>query len=188
MFPIAIAAGNAFVLKPSEQVPYTAVKLAELFHQAGVPKGILQVIHGSKLQVDYLLTHPNICAVSFVGSVPTAQYIYQTGTANHKRVQAFAGAKNHMVIMPDANKEQVIDQLVGSSVGAAGQRCMAISVAVFVGSSNEWIDELGDAMKAIRLVHGMMRQPLMGHSSVNKRNSVYWNLLRKGSQKERCAC
>ncbi|WP_394151140.1 CoA-acylating methylmalonate-semialdehyde dehydrogenase [Vibrio maritimus] len=149
MFPIAIAAGNAFVLKPSEQVPYTAVKLAELFHQAGAPKGILQVIHGSKPQVDYLLTHPKICAVSFVGSVPTAQYIYQTGTANHKRVQAFAGAKNHMVIMPDANKEQVINQLVGSSVGAAGQRCMAISVAVFVGSANEWIDELSDAMKAI---------------------------------------
>ncbi|WP_234496651.1 CoA-acylating methylmalonate-semialdehyde dehydrogenase [Vibrio maritimus] len=150
MFPIAIAAGNAFVLKPSEQVPFTALKLAELFHQARAPKGILQVIHGSKPQVDYLLTHPNICAVSFVGSVPTAQYIYQTGTANHKRVQAFAGAKNHMVIMPDANKEQVIDQLVGSSVGAAGQRCMAISVAVFVGSANQWIDELSDAMKTIQ--------------------------------------
>ncbi|MGR5095633.1 CoA-acylating methylmalonate-semialdehyde dehydrogenase [Vibrio maritimus] len=149
MFPIAIAAGNGFVLKPSEQVPYTAVKLAELFHQAGAPKGILQVIHGSKPQVDYLLTHPKICAVSFVGSVPTAQYIYQTGTANHKRVQAFAGAKNHMVIMPDADKEQVINQLVGSSVGAAGQRCMAISVAVFVGRANEWIDELSEAMKVI---------------------------------------
>ncbi|GMQ48625.1 CoA-acylating methylmalonate-semialdehyde dehydrogenase [Vibrio sp. 10N] len=150
MFPIAIAAGNAFILKPSEQVPLTAVRLAELFHQAGAPPSLLQVVHGGKAQVDFLLTHHAIRAVSFVGSVPTAQYIYQTATANHKRVQAFAGAKNHMVVMPDANKEQVINNLVGSSVGAAGQRCMAISVAVFVGSSKQWITELGSAMAKVK--------------------------------------
>lgn len=142
MFPLAIAAGNTFVLKPSEQVPLTSVRLAELFEQAGAPKGVLQIVHGGKKQVDFLLAHPSIKTVSFVGSVPVAQYIYHTGTRHNKRVQAFAGAKNHMVVMPDANKNQVISNLVGSSVGAAGQRCMAISVAVFVGSSKEWIADL----------------------------------------------
>ncbi|MFW7523482.1 CoA-acylating methylmalonate-semialdehyde dehydrogenase [Vibrio ostreicida] len=142
MFPLAIAAGNTFILKPSEQVPLTAMRLAELFEQAGAPKGVLQVVHGQKEQVDRLLVDPTIRAVSFVGSVPVAQYIYKTGTDHNKRVQAFAGAKNHMVVMPDANKAQVINSLVGSSVGAAGQRCMAISVAVFVGSSKEWMHDL----------------------------------------------
>ena len=150
MFPLAIAAGNTFVLKPSEQVPLTAMRLAQLFEQAGAPKGVLQIIHGGKEQVDYLLEHPVIKAVSFVGSVNVAQYIYHTGTANNKRVQAFAGAKNHMVVMPDANKAQVINNLVGSSVGAAGQRCMAISVAVFVGSSKEWIGELATEMAKVK--------------------------------------
>ncbi|WCP68855.1 CoA-acylating methylmalonate-semialdehyde dehydrogenase [Vibrio tubiashii] len=150
MFPLAIAAGNTFVLKPSEQVPLTAMRLAQLFEQAGAPKGVLQIIHGGKEQVDYLLEHPVIKAVSFVGSVNVAQYIYHTGTANNKRVQAFAGAKNHMVVMPDANKAQVINNLVGSSVGAAGQRCMAISVAVFVGSSKEWIGDLASEMAKVK--------------------------------------
>jgi len=150
MFPLAIAAGNTFVLKPSEQVPLTAMRLAELFEQAGAPKGVLQIVHGGKEQVDYLLKHPIIKAVSFVGSVPVAQYIYHTGTANNKRVQAFAGAKNHMVVMPDANKAQVINNLVGSSVGAAGQRCMAISVAVFVGNSKEWIGDLAAEMSKVK--------------------------------------
>ncbi|MDF4391172.1 aldehyde dehydrogenase family protein, partial [Vibrio parahaemolyticus] len=137
MFPIAIAAGNTFVLKPSEQVPLTSIRLAELFEQAGAPKGVMQIVHGRKEPVDYLLAHPDIRAVSFVGSVPVARYIYTTGTKHFKRVQAFAGAKNHMVIMPDANKEQVVNNLIGASVGAAGQRCMAISVAVFVGDSKQ---------------------------------------------------
>ncbi|KJY84681.1 methylmalonate-semialdehyde dehydrogenase [Vibrio galatheae] len=150
MFPLAIAAGNTFVLKPSEQVPLTAMRLAELFEQAGATKGVLQIVHGGKEQVDYLLEHPQIKAVSFVGSVPVAQYIYHTGTANNKRVQAFAGAKNHMVVMPDANKAQVINNLVGSSVGAAGQRCMAISVAVFVGSAKEWIGDLATELAKVK--------------------------------------
>ena len=132
MFPMAIACGNTFVLKPSEQDPLTPMRLAELFEEAGAPKGVLQVVHGAKEQVDTLLNDPAIKAISFVGSVPVGRYIYETGTRNMKRVQSFAGAKNHMVIMPDADKQQVINALVGASVGAAGQP-LAISVAVFVG-------------------------------------------------------
>jgi len=149
MFPIAIASGNTFVLKPSEQVPLTSIRMAELFEQAGAPKGVLQIVHGRKEQVDFLLEHPSIQTISFVGSVPVAQYIYQKGTQHFKRVQAFAGAKNHMVIMPDANKEQVISNLVGASVGAAGQRCMAISVAVFVGGTNQWIPAVKEEMAKV---------------------------------------
>lgn len=150
MFPLAIAAGNTFVLKPSEQVPLTAMRLAKLFEQAGAPKGTLQVVHGGKTQVDFLLCHPKIQAISFVGSAPVARYIYQTATSHNKRVQAFAGAKNHMVIMPDANKSQVLSNLVGASVGAAGQRCMAISVAVFVGCTNEWLPDLKQEMAKMK--------------------------------------
>ncbi|MGR5531187.1 CoA-acylating methylmalonate-semialdehyde dehydrogenase [Vibrio alfacsensis] len=149
MFPIAIASGNTFVLKPSEQVPLTSIRLAELFEEAGAPKGVLQIVHGRKEQVDFLLASQTIQAVSFVGSVPVAKYIYTKATQNFKRVQAFAGAKNHMVVMPDANKGQVVSNLVGSSVGAAGQRCMAISVAVFVGSSKGWISELKQEMAKV---------------------------------------
>ncbi|ELO0720303.1 CoA-acylating methylmalonate-semialdehyde dehydrogenase [Pseudomonas aeruginosa] len=150
MFPLAISCGNAFILKPSEQVPLTSVRLAELFLEAGAPKGVLQVVHGGKEQVDQLLKHPQVKAVSFVGSVAVGQYVYHTGTAHNKRVQSFAGAKNHMVIMPDADKAQVISNLVGASVGAAGQRCMAISVAVLVGAAREWIPEIRDALAKVR--------------------------------------
>ncbi|MEN3156759.1 CoA-acylating methylmalonate-semialdehyde dehydrogenase [Alkalimonas sp. NCh-2] len=150
MFPMAIACGNTFVLKPSEQDPMTVNRIAELFAEAGAPKGVLQVVHGAKEQVDTILHHPDIKAISFVGSVNVGQYIYKTGTDNLKRVQAFAGAKNHMVIMPDANKQQVINALVGASVGAAGQRCMAISVAVFVGAAQDWIPEVAAAIGKVR--------------------------------------
>lgn len=150
MFPMAIAAGNTFILKPSEQDPLTPTRLAELFMEAGAPKGVLNVVHGGKEQVDKLLNHEDVRAVSFVGSVPVGQYIYQTATQNMKRAQCFAGAKNHTVIMPDANKGQVLNNLVGASVGAAGQRCMAISVAVFVGDSKEWIPELKPLFEGVR--------------------------------------
>jgi len=150
MFPMAIACGNSFVLKPSEQDPMTPNILAELFLRAGAPKNLLQVVHGGKEQVDTLLTHPEIKAVSFVGSVPVGQHVYRTATDHLKRAQCFAGAKNHMVVMPDARKDQVISHLVGASCGAAGQRCMAISVAVFVGESKHWIDELKDELAKIR--------------------------------------
>jgi malonate-semialdehyde dehydrogenase (acetylating)/methylmalonate-semialdehyde dehydrogenase len=150
MFPIAIACGNTFVLKPSERDPITPNRLAELFAEAGAPKGVLQVVHGGREQVDALLVHPDVRAVSFVGSVPVGEHVYRTGTQHLKRVQALAGAKNHMVIMPDAPKEQVISSLVGSSCGAAGQRCMAISVAVFVGESAQWIPDLAAAMARVK--------------------------------------
>ena len=150
MFPLAIACGNTFILKPSEQDPMTPQRLVELFVEAGAPKGVLQLIHGDKTAVDILLADPAVKAISFVGSVAVGQYIYKTGTDNLKRVQAFAGAKNHCVIMPDANKQQVINNLVGASVGAAGQRCMAISVAVFVGAAKEWIPELKEALAKVR--------------------------------------
>ncbi|MFQ3250719.1 MAG: malonate-semialdehyde dehydrogenase (acetylating)/methylmalonate-semialdehyde dehydrogenase [Glaciecola sp.] len=150
MFPMAIACGNTFILKPSEQDPKTPMKLAELFLQAGAPKGLLNVLHGGKDQVNYLLNHDAIQAVSFVGSVPVGQHIYKTATDNMKRAQCFAGAKNHSVIMPDANKDFVLNNLVGASVGAAGQRCMAISVAVFVGSSADWIPELAKKIAEVK--------------------------------------
>ena len=151
MYPLAIACGNAFILKPSEQDPLTPTMLTELFVAAGFPKGLLQVIHGDKRQVDFLLDHPDIKAVSFVGSVPVAEHVYRRGTHNLKRVQAMAGAKNHMVVMPDADKDQVVSALVGSSCGAAGQRCMAISVAVLVGeATRDWVGDIKAALADIR--------------------------------------
>lgn len=153
MFPVAIACGNTFILKPSEQDPLTPTRMVELFEQAGAPKGVLQVVHGTKAQVDVLLSDPSIKAISFVGSVPVGQYIYKTGTDNLKRVQAFAGAKNHLVVMPDANKQQVINNIVGSSVGAAGQRCMAASVAVFVGEAKEWLPDVKEALTKVSPGH-----------------------------------
>ena len=151
MFPLAVVCGNTFVLKPSEQDPLTPTRLAELWHEAGFPAGTLQVVHGRKEQVDYLLEDPAIKAVSFVGSVPVATHVYRTATHNLKRVQCMGGAKNHMVVMPDANKDQVINHLVGASCGAAGQRCMAISVAVLVGEETRaWMDDLREAVAGIR--------------------------------------
>ncbi len=151
MFPMAIACGNTFILKPSEQDPLTPMRLAELFQEAGFPKGVLNVLHGRKESVDFLLKHPEVRGISFVGSVPVGQYVYRTGTEHLKRVQSFAGAKNHMVVMPDANKSQVISNIVGASCGAAGQRCMAISTAVFVGDSAQWIPEIKESMAKLKV-------------------------------------
>ncbi len=150
MFPLAVACGNSFILKPSEQDPMTPQRLIELFIEAGAPAHIVQLLHGDKAVVDQLLLDSDVKAVSFVGSVNVGKYIYKTGTENLKRVQAFAGAKNHCVIMPDANKGQVLNNLVGASVGAGGQRCMAISVAVFVGESKQWIDELAAKLAEVK--------------------------------------
>ncbi|WP_404838368.1 CoA-acylating methylmalonate-semialdehyde dehydrogenase [Aeromonas media] len=157
MFPLAVACGNGFVLKPSEQDPLTPMRLAELFTEAGAPAGILSVVHGGAEQVDALLAHPDVKAVSFVGSARVGAHVYRTATDHLKRAQCFVGAKNHMVIMPDANKAQVLSNLVGAGVGAAGQRCMAISVAVFVGSAREWIPEL--AAEFARVKPGVWHDP-----------------------------
>ncbi|MCB1645025.1 MAG: CoA-acylating methylmalonate-semialdehyde dehydrogenase [Pseudomonadales bacterium] len=150
MFPLAIACGNTFVLKPSEQDPMTPNMLIELFYQCGFPKDLVQLVHGGREQVDALLTHPDTRAISFVGSVNVGQHVYRTGTQHLKRVQCMTGAKNHMVVMPDANKDQVVNALIGSSVGAAGQRCMAISVAVFVGEAAAMIEDVRAAMAEVR--------------------------------------
>jgi malonate-semialdehyde dehydrogenase (acetylating) / methylmalonate-semialdehyde dehydrogenase len=132
MFPIAIACGNCFILKPSERDPGASILLAELLKKAGLPDGVFNVVHGDKEAVDLILEHPAIKAVSFVGSTPIAEYVYRQGTAHGKRVQALGGAKNHMVVMPDADFDQAADALVGAAYGSAGERCMAISVAVVV--------------------------------------------------------
>jgi malonate-semialdehyde dehydrogenase (acetylating)/methylmalonate-semialdehyde dehydrogenase len=150
MFPMAIVCGNTFVLKPSEQDPLTPMRLVELFEEAGAPKGVLQVVHGTKDQVDQILEAPEIKAVSFVGSCNVGHYIYSKGTQHKKRVQACVGAKNHMVIMPDAAKAQTVNNLVGASVGAGGQRCMGISVAIFVGSSKEWVEDIKKGFEGVR--------------------------------------
>jgi malonate-semialdehyde dehydrogenase (acetylating)/methylmalonate-semialdehyde dehydrogenase len=134
MFPIALACGNTFVLKPSERDPSSANLLAEMLREAGLPDGVFNVVHGDKVAVDAILQHPGIAAVSFVGSTPIAEYVYRTGTATGKRVQALGGAKNHMIVMPDADLDQAADALVGAAYGSAGERCMAISIAVTVGA------------------------------------------------------
>ena len=153
MYVMAIACGNTFLLKPSERDPSTPLLLARLFKQAGLPDGVFNVINGDKQAVDRLLDHPDIAAVSFVGSTPIAEYVYHTGTANNKRVQALGGAKNHLVIMPDADLDQATDALIGAAYGSAGERCMAISVAVVVGddTTDRLIEKLKPRVQALKI-------------------------------------
>lgn len=186
MFPMALACGNTFVLKPSEQDPMTAVRLAELLLEAGAPADILQLVHGRKAQVDQLITHADVRAVSFVGSVPVGQHIYRTATDHMKRAQCFAGAKNHMVIMPDANPQQVVSQLVGASVGAAGQRCMAISVAVFVGSAREMIPALRDELAQVKPGHHSDPQAGYGPLISPQAKERVLKLIAAGKQEAEC--
>ena len=158
MFPVAIACGSTFVLKPSERDPSASMMLARLWSEAGLPDGVFNVVHGDKLAVDALLDHPEVVAISFVGSTPIAKYIYTRGTASGKRVQALGGAKNHAIILPDADCTFVSDQLASAAFGSAGERCMAISAAVAVGSIG---DDLVDAMsrKAASVKVGPGRDP-----------------------------
>jgi len=149
-WPFAIAAGNTFVLKPAEKDPSCTMLLAKLFKQAGLPDGVFNIVHGGKEAVDTILEDPRISAVSFVGSTPIAQYIYTKASENGKRVQALGGAKNHMVVMPDAPKDQVVSALAGAACGAAGQRCMAISVAVLVGEAGEWEGEIAQRISELK--------------------------------------
>lgn len=154
MFPMAIVCGNTFVLKPSEQDPLSTMMLVELALQAGVPAGVLNVVHGGKEVVDLLCTHSQIKAISFVGSTAVGTHVYHLAGQHGKRVQAMMGAKNHVVVMPDANKEQTLNALVGAAFGAAGQRCMALSVAVMVGEAKHWIDELVNKAKTLQVNAG----------------------------------
>lgn len=153
MYPIALACGNTFVLKPSEKDPSCGLRLAELAVEAGIPPGALNVVNGDKETVDSLLNHPDVAAVSFVGSTPIAEYVHRTGTAAGKRVQALGGAKNHLVVMPDADMEQVTDALIGAAYGSAGERCMAVSVAVAVGedTADELIDRLKPRVESLNI-------------------------------------
>ena len=153
MFAPAIACGNSFILKPSERDPSVPLMLTELFEEAGLPKGVLQVINGDKEAVDAILHHDIIQSIGFVGSTPIAEYIYSTGCAQGKRVQCFGGAKNHMIIMPDADMDQAADALVGAGYGAAGERCMAISVAVPVGedTADRLIEKLIPRVEALKV-------------------------------------
>ena len=163
MYPMAIACGNTFVLKPSEKDPSCALLLAELATEAGLPDGVLNVVNGDKEAVDAILDHPDVPAISFVGSTPIAQYIYSTGAAKGKRVQALGGAKNHMVVMPDADMEQAADALMGAAYGSAGERCMAISVAVAVGDAGEQLmDLLKPKVEALKIGPGTDNEMDMG--------------------------
>jgi malonate-semialdehyde dehydrogenase (acetylating)/methylmalonate-semialdehyde dehydrogenase len=163
MFPVAIACGNTFILKPSERDPSAALMMAELLKEAGLPDGVFNVVQGDKVSVDTLLEDPDVKALSFVGSTPIAQYIYQTGAANGKRVQALGGAKNHMVVMPDANLEATIDGLIGAAYGSAGERCMAISVAVLVGDiADKIVPRLAARAKQLIIADGMQADAEMG--------------------------
>lgn len=154
MFPMAIACGNTFVLKPSEQDPLSTMMLVELAVQAGVPAGVLNVVHGGKEVVDMLCKHKDIQAISFVGSTHVGTHVYNLAGQHGKRVQSMMGAKNHAVVMPDANKEQTLNALVGAAFGAAGQRCMALSVAVMVGESKNWIEALVEKAKTLSVNAG----------------------------------
>jgi malonate-semialdehyde dehydrogenase (acetylating) / methylmalonate-semialdehyde dehydrogenase len=156
MFPVALACGNTFILKPSEKDPSAAIELARLLQEAGLPDGVFNVINGDKEAVDALLDHPGIEAVSFVGSTPVAEYVYKRGTAAGKRVQALGGAKNHMVILPDADLDQAVDALMGAAYGSAGERCMAVSVAVVVGArlADTLVERLKARLRTLKVAPG----------------------------------
>src|SRR3954454_17089705 len=163
MFPVAIACGNTFILKPSEKVPGCSMRLAELLTEAGLPPGVFNIVNGAKETVDALLAHPGIAAISFVGSTPVAEHVYRSGTQAGKRVQALGGAKNHMVILPDADLDQAADALMGAAYGSAGERCMAVSVAVAVGKvADPLIQKLAPKVRALKIGPGTDKESEMG--------------------------
>lgn len=163
MFPLAIACGNTFVLKPSEKTPLLANRLAELAAQAGFPPGVLNVVHGGREVVDGILTNSGIKAVSFVGSQPVAEYVYKTAAANGKRVQALAGAKNHTIVMPDADLDLAVKNILGAAFGSAGERCMACAVVVAVGEiADPLVERLAEAARAIKIGNGLENDVFLG--------------------------
>jgi malonate-semialdehyde dehydrogenase (acetylating)/methylmalonate-semialdehyde dehydrogenase len=163
MFPVAIACGNTFILKPSERDPSASLIMARLLKEAGLPAGVFNVVQGDKTAVDALLNHPQVNAISFVGSTPIAKYVFDTASQNGKRVQALGGAKNHLVVMPDADLDQTVDALIGAAYGSAGERCMAVSVAVAVGEiGDRLVERLKERVPAIKLANGMESDAEMG--------------------------
>lgn len=161
MYPVAITCGNTYVMKPSERVTGASIALMDLLEQTGLPPGIVNLVHGTNTVVDGILSHPDIKAVSFVGSSKIGEYVYKEGCKHGKRVQSNLGAKNHAIIMPDANKDDVLNSLVGAGFGASGQRCMALPVAIFVGESQEWIDELVEKASKLKVDEGI-KDPDLG--------------------------
>ncbi len=180
--PIAIACGNTFILKPSERDPSAANILARLFKEAGLPDGVFNVVHGDKVAVDHLLKHEDIQAVSFVGSTPVAEYVYHTGTSHNKRVQALGGAKNHAIIMPDADLEQAVDAMIGAAYGSAGERCMALSVAVAVGDdvADKLVASISKRAGQINVGNGMDKENEMGPLITKEHNARVQGLISDG--------
>jgi malonate-semialdehyde dehydrogenase (acetylating)/methylmalonate-semialdehyde dehydrogenase len=164
MFPVAVACGNTFILKPSERDPSAPMLIWELFQEAGFPAGVFNVVHGDKTAVDALLDHPDVRAVSFVGSTPIAEYVYTRGATAGKRVQALGGAKNHMIVMPDADMDKAVDALMGAGYGSAGERCMAISVAVPVGktTADRLVEALAPRVRALKVAPATDPESEMG--------------------------
>jgi len=163
MFPLAIASGNTFILKPSERTPLLANRLAELLHEAGLPDGVFNIVHGAREVVNGILNHPDIPAVSFVGSQPVAEYVYKTGTSNGKRVQALAGAKNHTIVMPDADMDLTVTNIINAAFGSAGERCMACAVVVAVGDiADELVERLVDESNKLRIGNGLEEGIFLG--------------------------
>jgi malonate-semialdehyde dehydrogenase (acetylating)/methylmalonate-semialdehyde dehydrogenase len=162
MFPMAIVTGNTFILKPSEQDPMVTTRLVELALQAGIPAGVLNVLHGGEDVVNAICDHPLIRAISFVGSTRVGTHVYNRASLNGKRVQCMMGAKNHAIILPDAHKEQTLNQLVGAAFGAAGQRCMALSVVVLVSAANDWLDDLIAKAKTLTVNAGHEKNADLG--------------------------
>ena len=181
MIPIALATGNTFILKPSERDPSASLLLADLLKQAGLPDGVFNVVQGDKVAVDALLQHPDVEAISFVGSTPIAEYIHQEGTRRGKRVQALGGAKNHMIVMPDADLDQAADALIGAGFGSAGERCMAISIAVAVGEVGDaLIEKLLPRIDALRVRNGVEADADMGPLVTGQHKAKVEGYITKG--------
>ena len=187
MFPISIACGNSFILKPSEKNPSCALKLAELFTQAGLPKGVFNVINGDKQIVDLLLSSKSISSISFVGSTPVAKYIYEQAAKNLKRVQSLGGAKNHLVVMPDANIDSAVDGIIGAAYGSAGERCMAVSVAVAVGNiADELVYKINDKIQKLKVAPWTDKDadmgPLISKEHLNKVTNYIETGIKEGAK------
>ena len=181
MWAPAIACGNTFVLKPSEKDPSASIYVAELVKEAGLPDGVFNVVHGDKVAVDAILEHPDIAAVSFVGSTPIARYVYEKGTSHHKRVQALGGAKNHMVVLPDADIEMAADAAVSAGYGSAGERCMAVSMLVAVGhAADDLVDAIKERLPKVKVGDGMDPQSEMGPLVTREHRDKVSSYIEKG--------
>ncbi len=183
MYPISIACGNSFILKPSEKDPSCSIRLAELFSEAGLPDGVFNILNGDKNSVNMILSDKRIQSISFVGSTPVAKYIYETSAKNGKRVQALGGAKNHLVVMPDANLDQAVDGIMGAAYGSAGERCMAVSVAVAVGDiADKMVESITDKAESLKVAPWTDSSAQMGPVISNEQKQKIENYIESGVQ------